>query len=413
MAHTTFSTQNGAECKIYFNYRETGPNTLATNYFGGYNFYHIEDDTKRTIRQLIFRSIHVEGRDVYANADLSNYRYNGTERTDDQRSANDSLKALLEELSRTTTCYDEQTARRRFGTSNEDANEDDVVQTTTSASASANTTAQSQRVETYTMEQTVTHATPRAWMSVDEILRHIRSRGSYHCNMNGSARSIVATGLEKIPAINGVKTSIACELEMGAMDEGMQRQFAQLLHDENVVVQFENDSTVAGGEYPTEPLEMEKFIDFIQKWQAHIAATNNDMSGSGAHITIGKSDARANLQDLKIRLSRYAILLYSITSSVERQQLFGRDFATYATRITEVASRQVGHGMVFSCDSRVKAFEFRLSNYKMDVKATVRILNEIASVVFYHKPTANDFARFVLLVGEETARLRNEQGDPV
>lgn len=412
MAHTTFLTQNGAECKIYFNYRETGPNTLATNYFGGYNFYHIEDDTKRTIRQLIFRSIHVNGRDVYANADLSDYRYNGTERTDDQRSANDSLKALLEELSRTTTCYDEQTARRRFGTSNEDADED-AEQTTTSASASANTTAQSQRVETYTMEQIATQATPRAWMTVDEILRHIRNRDSYHSNGNGSCRSIVAEGLEKIPAVNGVKTSIACELEMGAMDERMQRHFAQLLHDENVVVQFESDSTVQGGEYPTEPLELEKFIDFMQKWQAHIAATNNNMSGAGAHITIGKSDARANINDVKIRLSRYAILLYSITSSVERQQLFGRDFATYANRITDVASRQVTHGMIFSCDGRSKAFEFRLPNYKMDVKATVRILNEIANVVFYHKPTANDFARFVLLVGEETARLRNEQGDPV
>lgn len=411
MAHTTFLTQNGAECKIYFNYRETGLNTLATNYFGGYNFYHIEDDTKRTIRQLIYRSIHVDGRDVYANADLSNYRYNGTSRTDDQRSANTDLQNLLLELARTTTGYDEQTARRRFGT--QETDDDDADQTTTSASASANTTAQSQRVEAYTMAQTATQATPRAWASVEDILYNIRHPDSYHSNGNGSCRSIVAEGLEKIPAVNGVKTSIACELEMGAMDERMQRQFAQLLHDENVVVQFESDSTVQGGEYPTEPLEMEKFIDFMQKWQAHIAATNNNMSGAGAHITIGKSDARANINDIKIRLSRYAILLYSITSSMERQQLFGRDFATYANRITDVASRQVTHGMIFSCDGRTKAFEFRLSNYKMDVKATVRILNEIANVIFYHKPTANDFARFVLLVGEETARLRNEQGDPV
>lgn len=411
MAHTTFLTQNGAECKIYFNYRETGPNTLATNYFGGYNFYHIEDDTKRTIRQLIFRSIHVNGRDVYANADLSDYRYNGTERTDDQRSANDSLKALLEELSRTTTCYDEQTARRRFGT--QETDDDDEDQTTTSASASANTTAQSQRVETYTIEQTVTQATPRAWMSVDEIFRHIQNRNSYHSNGQGSQRSIVTEGMAKIAAVNGVKTSIACELEMGTMSTAQQRAFAQVLYNHNVVVNFESDSTVAGGEYPTEPMEINKFIEFIEDWQNMIKDNHIDMTNAGAHITIGKSNATASEQDLKIRLSRYSLLIDVLTSIDERTRIFGRNYANWAQRITTVGSSEVRHGASFCTQNRIRCFEFRLSHWKMDVKATVRILNEIANVVFYRKPTENDFARFCEIVGEEKARLRNEQGDPV
>lgn len=406
MAHTTFKTINGAECKIYFNLRNTGSNTLGTNYFGGYQFYPVEPAMKRQITDLIYKSNHVNGQDVYAVDSLRTYRYNGEAKTVEQAAANEHLKEILVNLSRTTTCYTEERAVELFGT-HENATQTEAQTTTAAATAS--------RPETYTMNEPrrETRATEQAWATVEEILHGIQTRGSYHINHNGSGRSIVQTGLAKIQAVNGVKTSIAIELEMGTMNATAQRKFAQLLHDKNVVVQFENDSTVNGGEYPTEPMDINKFIDFIEAWQNFIRETGNDMQGSGAHITIGKSNATAQLQDLRIRLSRYCLLLSSITTQVERKQLFGRDFAGYARKITDVCSNQVAHGYAFSCDDRVKAFEFRLSHWQMDVRATVRILNEIASVVFYHKPTPADFARFVTIVGEETARLRNEQGDLV
>lgn len=407
MAHTTFKTINGAECKIYFGLRNTGSNTLGTNYFGGYQFYPVEATTKRQITDLIYKSNHVNGQDVYSAESLRAYRYNGSMKTQEQEMANIRLKAILVDLSRTTTCYTEERAVATFGT--HDSNATATEERTTTAAATAS------RPETYTMNepQRETRATEQAWASVEEILRGIQNRGSYHSNHNGSGRSIVQTGLAKIQAVNGVKTSIAIELEMGTMNATAQRKFAQLLHDKNVVVQFECDSTVNGGEYPTEPMDINKFIDFIEAWQNFIRETNNDMAGAGAHITIGKSNATAQIQDLRIRLSRYCLLLSSITTQNERRQLFGRDFASYARKITDVCSNQVAHGYAFSCDDRVKAFEFRLSHWQMDVRATVRILNEIASVVFYHKPTPADFARFVTIVGEETARLRNEQGDLV
>ena len=392
MAHTTLLSTTGAETKIFFNLRGTGSNTLATNYFGRYRYYNIPEATKSDINRLIYASNHVDGRDVYTFADLAQYRYNGRV-TDSQRDANNQLKIILTTINNNFVCFNEADAVARFGNPT----------ATTASTTTANTT------ET----PVVTAAPDTAWMSVNEILENIEHRSGYHDNHSGSRRSIVSEGLAKIQAVNGVKTSIGIELEMGSMDRDGKRKFAQLLHDKNVVVQFENDGTVNGGEYPTEPMDINKFIDFVEAWQNMIRETGNDMSGAGAHITIGKDNAIASSTDLRIRLSRYSILLYAITTVNERTQLFGRDFANYAQRIMEVGSRQVAHGMAFSCDGRTKAFEFRLSHWRMDVKATVRILSEIANVVFYHKPTPADFARFVNIVGEETARLRNEQGDLV
>ena len=398
MAHTTQRTQTNCELKIYFNLRNTGANTLAHNYFGSYKFYVVESTTKRDLQDLIYKSNHVNGRDVYSCEDLRDYRFNGNSRTDEQNTANLHIRDLLRNIANTLQEYDEDTVRERFGTPDTSAEQPTARPIPP-------------RQETYTVGQTTTVDTH--WMSVDDIYNHIRNRNSYHSNGQGSQRSIVAEGMAKIPAVNGVKTSIAMELEMGMMNSAQQRAFAQVLYNHNVVVNFESDSTVQGGEYPTEPMEINKFIEFAEDWQNMIKDNHIDMTNAGAHITIGKSNATASEQDLKIRLSRYSLLIDVLTSIDERTRIFGRNYANWAQRITTVGSGEVRHGASFCTQNRVRCFEFRLSHYKMDVKATVRILNEIANVVFYRKPTENDFARFCEIVGEEKARLRNEQGDPV
>ena len=197
------------------------------------------------------------------------------------------------------------------------------------------------------------------------------------------------------------------------MTPTMQEAWADFLFNNNIVVSFEHDGTVSGGEYPTEPMEVERFISIMEKWQKHISETGNNMSNCGAHITIGKSDDQATERDLRIRLARYGQLLQSITTAEDRKILFGRDYGRWCFQISSISSSAVTHGAIFSCDGRTHCFEFRLPDYKMDVKATTRILLEIASVVFYHAPTIADIHRFIDLVAGEAARLRNESGDLV
>lgn len=397
MAHTTLLSRTGCETKIYFNLRGTGITTLAHNYFGSYQFYAVSSVTKRSIQRLIYSSNHVNGVDVYGDSAYSAYRYNGTP-TESQQLANNALKALLIELETTQESFTEAEIHERQATSTPTA---EASTPTTEATTASSTTASA--------------CSEEHWLTEDEILRHIRTRDRYHRGFTttASTRGIVASGLAKIPQVNGVKTSFACEWEMGYMNNAMQEQWAKFLYDNNVVVDFENDSTVNGGEYPTEPMETERFIRVMKLWQSHIAETHNDMASTGAHITMGKSDATVSESDLKIRLARYGMLLNSITTIEDRKMLFGRDFESYARNIGSISTAAVTHGAIFSIDGRVKAFEFRLPNYKMDVRATVNILNEIGSVVFYHRPTTADYHRFIDLVASETARLRNEHGDPV
>lgn len=394
MAHTTLLTRTGCETKIYFNLRGTGVNTLAHNYFGSYAFYGVSTSVKNTIQRLIYSSNHINGVDVYGDNSLREYRYNGTP-TASQKDANNALMHLLCEIETTQETFTEAEIRERQGTT-----------TTTAATTTAET-------PTATTTSAATTAVNEHWMERTEILNRIRDVDNhyYHEGPSGSNLNIVAAGLAKIPEVNGVKTSIACEWEMGSMTASMQEQWAEFLYSNNVVVSFEHDGTVRGGEYPTEPMEPERFVAIMKLWQQHIAATNNNMSSTGAHITIGKSDDQATERDLRIRLARYGQMLQSITTSEDRKLLFGRDYGQYCYQISAISSSAVTHGAIFSCDGRIHCFEFRLPNYKMDVRATTNILLEIASVVFYHAPTIADIHRFIDLVAGEVARLRHEEGD--
>lgn len=228
------------------------------------------------------------------------------------------------------------------------------------------------------------------------------SRQNYHSSGYGTSRDGLERALARIaPDEDGVRRSYGVEWEINALTAEQEDALASLL--DTLPAHFtERDASLSssGVEIIFLPLGKEKMIETWTKLQTFCRENDIGMSGTGAHLTYGVSNARCTHDDLQIRLNRIALSVKAASTQGAIKRVFGRDFTGYA-RLPE-STTMSSHSNAWNASRGTSAYELRLCNWQGNIEKIIEFMRQ-TEFVFHRTFTAQDFINIFNVMGSDAS----------